>query len=267
MINKSIIDSQNVDIDQLLAPIGRTLRTTPNLTLAEGALAYNTTDDRIYYCDGAAYKDISAQSNIAMATFGSTGNAEGATITSPAGANQALQLQPATGTFPGGVSTTEQFFSGIKCFNNGVRMFNLEPLMSPFYNGSGTGSYFMQDQVLNGTLSPMVVNGGGAPGSVPAWHVQKYGRMVSIGLGTSTVVAMSVPGALITVPAGTIPVWARPLSVPRRATCLGTSSGADQVCYVQINVDGSMSFATTAGGVVGFTDPANLEDSVITYTN
>ena len=267
-MTQSEIDNKFVTVQRLLVPKGLNLGTVPSLSPYEAGIAYNLTDDRVYMADGAVWKDISALSNIAASTFGATPNAEGVTIVSPAGAPQSLQLQPASGTFPGGVSILEQFFSGIKAFNNGIRMFNFSnPLMSPFYNGSGSEAYFMQDQVLNGTLAPMVINGGAAPGSIPAWHVQKYGRIITIGLGTSTVTALSVPGALLTAPAGTLPTWARPLSVPRRGLCLGTSGGADQLCYVQINVDGSLSFATTAGGVVGFTDPANLEDSVITFTN
>lgn len=260
MINKSIIDSQNVDIEQLLAPEGRLLGSAPNLTLAEGALAYNLTDDRLYICDGAVYKDVSAQSNIAMATFGSTANAEGATVTSPAGANQSLQLQPASGTFPGGVSTAEQFFSGIKCFNNGVRMFNLsDPLMSPFYNSP---SYFTQEQVTSGTLPLLVLSAGGASTTVN-WHIQKVGRIIHVSIGTSTAVTLTTPNMI----GATLPADYRPLTVERSAPLYMIENGVRVLGSVRIATTGIMSFFSNDAGTVGFTGVAGTSDTTFTFTN
>ena len=52
---------------------------------------------------------------VTLAAFGSTPNANGASIS-----NQVITLQPASATQPGGVSTSAQTFNGVKTFDDGI---------------------------------------------------------------------------------------------------------------------------------------------------
>jgi hypothetical protein len=56
-----------------------------------------------------------------ISTIGNTPNAQGGTITSPAGSPQTLTLQPANGSFGGIVTTSPQNFAGTKTFNDGIQ--------------------------------------------------------------------------------------------------------------------------------------------------
>lgn len=53
--------------------------------------------------------------DVTLTAFGSTPNANGASLSA-----QALTLQPASASFPGGVSTTTQVFAGSKQFNGTI---------------------------------------------------------------------------------------------------------------------------------------------------
>jgi len=65
--------------------------------------------------------------DVTLGAFGSTPNANGASLST-----QAITLQPADGTYPGGVSTAAQTFAGTKTFSN---------IISPtIYNTNGTGA-------------------------------------------------------------------------------------------------------------------------------
>lgn len=87
---------------------------------AQGDVYYDSTSTKLRYFNGA-WVDCST----AMGTFGSAPNANGGTITAGV-----LTLQPANGTYPGGVSTTAQTFAGDKTFAN---------IISPtVYNTNGT---------------------------------------------------------------------------------------------------------------------------------
>lgn len=118
-VTTSIIDKKNVSVDSLSLPLGIALASAPNLTPTLGKLAFNLTDNRVYAATGAVWQDIASLANLSMSTFGATPNAEGASIVTAAGA-QTLTLQPASGTFPGGVSTTTQTFKGTKTFADGL---------------------------------------------------------------------------------------------------------------------------------------------------
>lgn len=80
---------------------------TGALTLVAGA--------GISIVDGVSTITISSTSSgdVTLTAYGSTPNANGASLT-----GQALTLQPASGSFPGGVSTTTQTFAGSKTFSS-----------------------------------------------------------------------------------------------------------------------------------------------------
>lgn len=258
-VTTSIIDKKNVSVDSLSLPLGIALASAPNLTPTLGKLAFNLTDNRVYAATGAVWQDIASLANISMSTFGATANAQGASIVTAAGA-QTLTLQPASGTFPGGVSILEQFFSGVKCFNNGIRMFNLsDALMSPFYNSP---SYFTQEQVTNGTLPLLVLSAGGASTTVN-WHIQKVGRHIHVSIGTSTAVTLTTPNMI----GATLPADYRPLTVERSAPLYVIENGVRVLGSVRIATTGVMSFFSNAAGTVGFTGVAGTSDTTFTFSN
>lgn len=65
--------------------------------------------------------------DVTLTAFGSTPNSAGASLT-----GQALTLQPASGSFPGGVSTTTQSFAGNKTFTGTIAASN--------FSGSSSGT-------------------------------------------------------------------------------------------------------------------------------
>lgn len=102
------------------------------LLSATGPIAYDTgtgvisipvaTDIANGYLSAADHTTYSAAAALAHAAvtleaFGATPNADGLTLTI-----QALKMQPASETFPGGVSTSAQVFGGEKRFPAGVKI-------------------------------------------------------------------------------------------------------------------------------------------------
>ncbi len=87
--------------------------TTPNLTCTLGAITPTT----IVASSTISGSNLSGTNsgNVTLASFGSTANANGASLST-----QVLTLQPASASFPGGVSTTTQSFAGNKTFTGSV---------------------------------------------------------------------------------------------------------------------------------------------------
>jgi len=79
----------------------------------------NTSNELQVSINGAAYVSLGV---LTLATFGSTPAAEGASI-----ASQVLTLQPASATYPGGVSIGSQAFSGDKRFAGNVSIGTITP--------------------------------------------------------------------------------------------------------------------------------------------
>ncbi len=79
-------------------PVLATLTQGTNITITNGA--------------GTIQLDVASGAGLSLAAFGSTPNANGLTLSTGV-----LNMQPADGTFPGGVSTTTQNFAGAKVFN------------------------------------------------------------------------------------------------------------------------------------------------------
>lgn len=71
------------------------------------------------FLSGITFNDNTVQTTAAaftaLAAFGSSPNVDGASLS-----GSALVLQPASGSFPGGVSTTAQSLAGKKTFNDGI---------------------------------------------------------------------------------------------------------------------------------------------------
>lgn len=72
--------------------------------------------------------------DVTLSAFGSSPNANGASLS-----GQALTLQPADGTNPGGVSTTTQTFAGNKTFSGTIAASNFSGTHSGTSSGTNTG--------------------------------------------------------------------------------------------------------------------------------
>jgi len=83
--------------------------------------------------------------DVTLAAFGSTPNANGASITS-----QAVNLEPADATNPGGVSTGTQTFAGNKTFSGSVQSNTSFIVQDP---GAGTETITVQAPTLAGSYS------------------------------------------------------------------------------------------------------------------
>mgnify|MGYP001568836308 CR=1 FL=1 len=112
-------DSQNFDsvsskgINQI--PIGSGLNGgSPSLPVVDGSIALNRTNNQLYYVGGNVWKAATGDL-VTLAAVGASPNANGASIT-----GQVLNLQPASASFPGVVTTLAQTFSGVKSFPNGI---------------------------------------------------------------------------------------------------------------------------------------------------
>lgn len=99
--------------------------------------------------------------DVTLAAFGSTANANGASLS-----GQVLTLQPASASFPGGVTTGVQSFAGAKTFTGAISASNLSGTntgdqtitLTGDVTGSGTGSFaatIAADAVTNAKLADM----------------------------------------------------------------------------------------------------------------
>lgn len=105
--------------------------------------------------------------DVSLSAFGSTPNANGASLT-----GQALTLQPADATNPGGVSTTTQSFAGNKTFTGTVAASNLSGTNTgditlaavgavPSANGASLSGQTLTLQPFDGTHPGVVTASGG----------------------------------------------------------------------------------------------------------
>jgi hypothetical protein len=240
-------------------PIGFNLNGgNPSLSKIDGSVAIDFGTQQFYYVAGGAWKTFTAAVALTLGPVGAAPNANAGTIT-----GSVLNLQPASASFPGVVNAVAQTFAGVKTFNDGVILNNLQPLMSSNYN---TPTYFEQAQVTNGLLSAMILTCGANSGQIPAWHVEKVGRLCFLCLGTSTVLTVAAGPTVITAAAGTLPATFRPISVVRKSICFVTNGATTQQGYVTIPLDGSLSFAIDINGT-GFTGTGQIQDCVVVYTN
>lgn len=119
-VNKSLINQQSVEINQLLVPQGVSLSGVANMTPIAGSVSYSA--GILYYGNGSTWTALGTGSGgpVSLSAFGSTPNANGMSLTS-----QVLNMQPASASFPGGVSTLAQAFLGVKTFSSGIVLSNL----------------------------------------------------------------------------------------------------------------------------------------------
>lgn len=151
-VTSSTINKQQAEISSLLLPQGYALASggglSGNLPIEKGKAAYNLTDNLPYFCNGTTWASISGAENVTLTAFGSTPNANGATLTA-----QALTLQPASSTQPGGISTGSQTLAGVKSFTNGL-------IISPSVVTAGVVTTFTQQ--YHSDLGPIAFTGAAA---------------------------------------------------------------------------------------------------------
>jgi hypothetical protein len=244
----SVIEQQPVLIQRLIAPEGKTLSGSYSIPPIAGALGYDAADpENLYVGDGAAWNPlVGGPQDITMANFGSVPNANGAVIS--AGPNQTLTLEPASVIFPGGVSTVAQTFQGVKTFNSGVKIENLDAAIAVGYN---TPTFFEQDNSFGGTLPILSLTAGGAA-ATEDWSIQKVGKTVMININAAVAVTIAVNGNLIVSTAGILPSKYRPLA-DKIAQCVVQSNSTVATGYVKISTAGTLTFYTDYG-VTGFSN-------------
>lgn len=141
-----------------------------NQLKARQVLPYNTNDilaigatGSNVYIEGAPYHYSSG--DVSLASFGSVPNANGAVVT-----NNQITLEPASVTYPGGVSTTSQSFAGTKTFQDSIRvgatptagvgnLFNtyyLQNIGTVHVTGGLSGTFTMVAQVVGAVASLML---------------------------------------------------------------------------------------------------------------
>jgi hypothetical protein len=177
-------------------------------------------------------------------------------------ATNSLTLYSADILNPGAVNVTGQAFAGIKTFIDGIRLDNLNPMSSGFYNNP---TFFEARQSILGDL-PILDYSGGAALQQGSWGLQKVGRYVMAGFADSGAVVLSAPGVNITSPAGSVPAPFVPIAVPRTCPCIVLNNGIKVGGFVTVNINGSLLWATTAAGA-GFTGVAGILDCNILYNN
>lgn len=62
----SIINYQSAAVDRLILPKGISLASVPNLPLTKGSVAYNVTDDKVYYSNGSSWAILGASGAITV---------------------------------------------------------------------------------------------------------------------------------------------------------------------------------------------------------
>jgi ribosomal protein L14 len=139
--------------------------------------------------------------NVTLAAFGAAPNANAATLSGATG--QVLTLQPASATFPGGVSTVAQSFLGTKFFTNGIQLNALQ-----VGGETNTLSFFETTQPLASFTQwsgPFAVN----PTPTRAWSWDKIGPRGFLDLAGFQFAANLLSPAIIT-SVSALPVYMRP---------------------------------------------------------
>jgi hypothetical protein len=192
-VQTSIINGQSGEsVDQLLPPEGLNLSNsmTRSLSPQVGAVAYDISTTALYLGTSTSTwtRLATGTSDVTLAAFGSSPNANAATLT-----GQILNLQPASLTFPGGVSTTTQSFNGLKDFSTSGIV--VEPVIS-----GGVQNTFNKYCRYAGTLT---WSGAIAVPVVASYVIEKVGDLISFrtdtvnpgtqGAGDSFLISTAVP--------------------------------------------------------------------------
>lgn len=140
--------------------------------------------------NGAGSIDLAVASTpLSIGAFGSTPNADGLTLT-----GNVLNMQPADGTHPGGVSTTSQTFGGAKNFALSAS----SPIFAVLSGGGGTSQIQYPASAANynfnlpstaGTSGQFLTSGGGAS-SPMTWTTGSFFTWVEV-TGTSQAMAVN----------------------------------------------------------------------------
>ena len=200
-------------------------------------------DSSVTVTNGPGTIDLSVTGELlSLAAFGSTPNADGLSL-----ASNVLNMQPASGSFPGGVSTTTQTLAGAKTFANlltyqagmtgeGVTQINVSATDYATSIGNTTGSSALTMKVGTGNFS---LDGVGA--STYSVGASTVAGTVSIG-GTAQTGAITLGSSSATniVNVGT----------GAGATTVNVATGATNAKVVHI-ADGAVANVVTIGSTSG----------------
>lgn len=163
--------------------------------------------------DGASTITISSTSSgdVTIGAFGSTPNANGLSING----SQVLNMQPADGTNPGGVSITTQTFAGNKTFTGTISASNL--------SGTNTGDVTLGTASGLSLIGQALSLGLSSTSTTGALSSTDWNTFNNKGSGSVTSVALTVPSFLSV--AGSPITTTGTLAVTLSGTALPVSSG------------------------------------------
>lgn len=183
-------------------PVLATLTQGSNITITNGA--------------GSITLDVPTGGGLSLAAFGSTPNANGLTLSSGV-----LNMEPASGSFPGGVSTTTQTFAGAKTFTNTV---------ASGVAGSSIGGFLLSGNT-SGTISIL-----------PQAAAGTFNFNLPITAGTSGYLLTSAGGGASAM------TWTDPATLSGVLTMTGDTGGALSPTAGNMNTLGSGSITISGSG-------------------
>lgn len=173
--------------------------------------------------------------DVTLTAFGSTPNANGASLS-----GQALTLQPADATRPGGNSIVAQSFGGLKTFTNGVQLATTggtPATLNAYEEGSFTAN-FNQNAGAGGTNTSYTVN-----------FVQ-IGKTVTLLFPNMLITAGATVNRFATA-AATLPTRIRPVTANVNGFLYGNVNGVDSATPLQYTVG-------TGGAITIYRDGAEV---------
>jgi hypothetical protein len=204
-----------------------------------GAITSN--DGSLTVSLGAGTIDLSASpSYLSLGAFGSTPNADGLSL-----ASNVLNMQPADGTHPGGVSTSAQTFSGVKTFSSAPIFSTLTGILIGNGGSAVSAQTVTQHDVLVGaasngitSVSPstagyvLTSNGGSSDPSFQALPAGNGFTFVSVSSAPTTAtdhIYMATAALTVTLPSAPADGYVVGLINASSGTVLFQASGTDVI--------------------------------------
>lgn len=223
-----------------------TFSALPSSGVSQNALAITQDTGVLYEYIGTSWVAIGGPgAALALGNFDSSPNAQAATLTS-----NTLVLQPASATFPGGVSTTTQSFAGNKTFTGTISASNLSGTNTGDVTLGTANGLSLSAQVLSlGTASTSTTgaltstdwntfNGKQAAGS---YITSLTGDVTATGPGAATAALVATTNATLTTLSG--------LTTASNLTTIGTiTSGTWNGTTIAVAHGGT---GTTNGSITG----------------
>ena len=208
-----------------------------SLTLESEEVFIKVKDNLSAFVNGFPIMTSGSQFISSLGPFGAAPNANGSTVTA-----QALILQPASGTFPGGVSVLAQDFAGEKTFlstvhqPDGVSFGNLNPRLA-----ADELNHFQHQDSGNITFSGPFAAGN----QTVVFHIERIGNMVALNFAELAAAGGGAAAAIVTTTP--LPAFAFQVgtTVQRSGTFPSLSNGVFGCGVWRIQADGAVAFHPT----------------------